>query len=127
MAWNVPYRPSQTPPAALERWQERRHQVGARIRELRIAQNLTQEALGLEAGMDRKMVIGVEWGKKSIAYERLWDIAEVLGVDVRDLFSPPSGPPTIDPNRRGRDQSSTKNRLSVDPYQGKSGGDGTLP
>jgi hypothetical protein len=32
------------------------------------------------------MIIGIEWGRKSIAYERLWDIAEVLGVGVDDLF-----------------------------------------
>jgi hypothetical protein len=32
------------------------------------------------------MLIGIEWGRKSIAYERLWDIADVLGVDVGDLL-----------------------------------------
>jgi hypothetical protein len=35
------------------------------------------------------MVIGIEWGRKSVAYERLWDIAGVLGVDVVDLILPP--------------------------------------
>lgn len=38
------------------------------------------------------MIIGIEWGRKSIAYERLWDIAEVLGVDIGELFTPPSQP-----------------------------------
>lgn len=112
----MPTRPSQTSPARLERWQERRKQVGARIRELRIEQQLTQEALGLESGLTRVMIIGIEWGKRSVAYERLWDIAEVLGVDVTELFSVPVSPnPSNTPNRRGRTASNTRTRLSVNP------------
>ena len=55
-------------------------------------------SFALEAGLSRNMVIGIEWGKKSVAYERLWDIADVLGVDVRDLLSDrePSDGPTGD-------------------------------
>lgn len=34
------------------------------------------------------MVIGIEWGRKSVAYERLFDIAEVLGVSVSVLLEP---------------------------------------
>lgn len=48
------------------------------------------------------MIIGIEWGKKSIAYERLWDIADVLGVDLTDFFSDPSNTPSTEPHRRGR-------------------------
>lgn len=115
MALGVPTRPSQITPARLQRWQERRNQVGSRIRKLRIEQELTQEALGLEAGLTRVMIIGIEWGKRSVAYERLWDIADVLGVDVTDFFSASSEAPSREPHRRGRVNSSTKRRLSVDP------------
>jgi transcriptional regulator with XRE-family HTH domain len=90
VAWGVPTRPSQTPVEQLQRWEKRRQQVGARIRELRLLRDLTQESLALEAQLSRNMVIGIEWGRKSVAYERLWDIADVLGVDILDLFSPPS-------------------------------------
>ena len=86
----MPIRPDQTPPERLTRWSERRTQVGARIRDIRQKRNLTQEALGLEAGIGRNMIIGIEWGRKSLAYERLWDIAEVLGVDVCDLLDDPA-------------------------------------
>lgn len=65
----------------------RREQVGSRIREIRVSQGLTQMSLALEAGLSRNMIIGIEWGQKSLAYERLWDIADVLGVDVRDFFT----------------------------------------
>ncbi len=115
MAWGVPIRPSQIPPTRLQHWQERRKQVGSRIRELRIEQELTQEALGLEAGLSRVMIIGIEWGNRSVAYERLWDIAEVLGVDVTEFFSTPSDTPSSEPHRRGRGRSSTRSRLSSDP------------
>ncbi|WP_426999182.1 helix-turn-helix transcriptional regulator [Pseudarthrobacter sp. N5] len=117
VAWGVPTRPKQTSPDRLLRWQERRKRVGSRIREIRLGQGLTQEALGLEAGMDRRTIIRIEWGEISIAYERLWEIADVLGVDVADLFLLPSTPPAIEPHRRGRARSSTRTRLSVDPEE----------
>ncbi|MFF2296538.1 helix-turn-helix domain-containing protein [Arthrobacter sp. NPDC058127] len=88
MTWSVPIRPSQTPDARLEKWTARRTQVGGRIRYLRLERGLSQEALALEAGVSRNMIIGVEWGRKSIAYERLWDLADVLEVDVAELFRP---------------------------------------
>lgn len=86
MAWTVPIRPSQVSDDRLKRWAARRTQVGGRIRQLRLQLGLSQESLALEAGLSRNMIIGIEWGRKSIAYERLWDIAEVLGVDVNDLL-----------------------------------------
>jgi transcriptional regulator with XRE-family HTH domain len=90
-------------------------QVGARIREIRISQELSQEALGLEAGLSRNMIIGIEWGRRSIAYERLWDIADVLRVDLLDLFVAASSTPTSEPQRRGRVRSSTGTRRSAGP------------
>jgi transcriptional regulator with XRE-family HTH domain len=97
----VPIRPAQTPEAQQQRWAELRSQIGGRIRELRIAGRLTQESLALEAGMSRNMVIGLEWGRKSVAYERLWDIAGALGVEVEELLKPPVGSPRFEPYRGG--------------------------
>lgn len=48
------------------------------------------------------MVIGIEWGRRSVAYERLWDIADVLGVDLLDLFTSPPDAPAAEPQRKGR-------------------------
>lgn len=76
--------------------------VGARIRELRLEQGLSQEALALESGLSRNMIIGIEWGKKSVAYERLWDIADVLEVPVTDLLLPPDSSAKNMPYRGGR-------------------------
>ncbi|MDI3194255.1 helix-turn-helix transcriptional regulator [Pseudarthrobacter sp. AL07] len=76
--------------------------VGARIRELRLEQALSQEALALESGLSRNMIIGIEWGRKSVAYERLWDIAGVLGCNVAELLTAADRPPSSSPYRGGR-------------------------
>lgn len=83
-------------------WEARRKAVGARIRELRLERNLTQEELGNAAGMDRKMVLYIELGQRSLGYERLWDIAAVLGVEIVDLFVPPVSMPERIIYRGGR-------------------------
>lgn len=82
----VPTRPSQTDPEQLESWQEIRHQVGLRIRKLRLDQGLTQEALALEAKISRNQLVEVEHGRRSLLYERLFDLALVLGVRPSELL-----------------------------------------
>jgi transcriptional regulator with XRE-family HTH domain len=76
--------------------------VGARIRELRLSKDLSQEALALESGLSRNMIIGIEWGRKSVAYERLWDIADVLDIPVSQLLLQPDSTASIAPYRGGR-------------------------
>lgn len=98
----MPVRPSQSSETQIRKWQERRSATGARIRELRLAQDLSQEALALESGLSRNMIIGLEWGRKSLAYERLWDVAEVLGVHVADLLETAAPEPERRPYRGGR-------------------------
>lgn len=98
----MPARPSQATDAQIVRWRERRSATGARIRELRLAQDLSQEALALESGLSRNMIIGIEWGRKSVACERLWDVADVLGVPVAELLTESAAPPERNPYRGGR-------------------------
>ena len=56
-----------------------------------MSQGLTQEALALESGVTRNVLIQVEHGRRGLLYERLYDIAEVLGVDAGELLSPRDG------------------------------------
>lgn len=98
----MPARPSQSTQAQVQKWQARREATGARIRELRLAQDLSQESLALESGLSRNMVIGIEWGRKSVAYERLWDVADVLGVPITELLKPAESIPERKPYRGGR-------------------------
>ncbi|WP_354516814.1 helix-turn-helix transcriptional regulator [Paenarthrobacter sp. 4246] len=98
----MPSRPSQTSDAQLQKWRKRRQATGARIREVRLAQSLSQEALALECGLSRNMIIGIEWGRKSVAYERLWDVADVLGVPLSELLEGSAARPEQSPYRGGR-------------------------
>ena len=65
--------------------------VGATIRELRLQHGMTQEALALTSGVTRNVLIDVEQGKRGLLYERLFDIAEALQVDVGALLEGSDG------------------------------------
>lgn len=95
-------RTDRSTPEQEARWAARRKTVGARIRELRLAAQLTQEALALEAGMSRNQIVYMEWGSRSVTYERLFDIADALDVGVGELFEPPSQVPQHKAYRGGR-------------------------
>ncbi|WP_405472624.1 helix-turn-helix domain-containing protein [Paenarthrobacter ilicis] len=97
----MPTRPSQQTPEQTLKWETRRRTVGAKIRELRLEQNLSQEALALESGLSRNMIIGLEWGRKSVAYERLWDIADVLQVPIMQLLAEPTSEVVSAPYKGG--------------------------
>lgn len=71
-----------------DRWAQVRRDVGLRIREARLAAGLTQEALALESGLSRNVLIELEWGRRSVLFERLYDLARALGIDVALLVSP---------------------------------------
>ena len=73
-------------PERAAQWAQRRRAVGRRIRSLRLERGLTQEALALESGVTRNVLIHVEHGKRGLLFERLYDIAEVLGVPASDLL-----------------------------------------
>jgi DNA-binding XRE family transcriptional regulator len=83
----VPTRPSQNNPERVVVWENRRRQVGHRIRTLRIQQGLTQEALALKSGVTRNVLIDVEHGRRGLLYERLFDIADALQIPAADLLN----------------------------------------
>ena len=104
----MPIRPDQTDESRQATWAARRRAVGAKIRELRTSQGLTQESLALETGLSRNMVIGIEWGRRSVAYERLFDIATVLNVSVAQLLEAPEELPRRHVYRGGSDKPLSK-------------------
>ncbi len=83
----MPTRPSQTDPHRAEVWARRRLAVGSRIRALRLEAGLTQEQLALTSGVTRNVLIDVEHGKRGLLYERLFDLADGLGVPVVELLA----------------------------------------
>ena len=67
-------------------WERRRHAVGVRIRAVRHDRDMTQEALALASGVTRNVLIDVEHGRRGLLFERLFDIADALGVPVAELL-----------------------------------------
>ena len=64
---------------------------GSRVRELRLARQLSQEELAERAGLHRNYVGGVERGERNIALVNIHRIAEALGVRPGELFEPTRG------------------------------------
>lgn len=82
----MPTRPSQNDPERVAQWERIRSQVGAKIRDERLRQGLTQEQLALSSGVTRNVLIDVEHGRRGLLYERLADIADALAVPPGALF-----------------------------------------
>jgi len=60
--------------------------VGRRLREARIAQGLSQTALGQELGVSFQQIQKYERGLNRIGSSRLWDVSNILGVPVSYFF-----------------------------------------
>jgi transcriptional regulator with XRE-family HTH domain len=60
--------------------------IGLRIKELRKIKKLSQEKLGLEAGIDRTYVASVENGKRNISIENIEKLTLALGVSFEEFF-----------------------------------------
>lgn len=72
---------------SLERDHEIKKRFGARVRELRLARGLSQEALAHEAGLDRTYIGGVERGERNISLVNISKIADALKVHAKDLLA----------------------------------------
>jgi DNA-binding XRE family transcriptional regulator len=82
----MPTRPSQNSPERVAKWEHYRAVIGRNIRDRRIDSGMTQEALALRSGVTRNVLIDVEFGRRGLLYERLFDIADALNIPVEDLF-----------------------------------------
>ena len=65
-------------------------QFGERIRELRQASGMSQEAFALHAGIARSYMSRIERGRAEPRFEALSKLAEALEVTPSALFEPPS-------------------------------------
>ncbi|MGH3624185.1 MAG: helix-turn-helix domain-containing protein [Sciscionella sp.] len=64
----------------------RRQAFGQRLRGIRLRAGLTQEAVARDAGLHRVFYGRVESGTENISIDNVFKIADVLHVDVGDLF-----------------------------------------
>jgi transcriptional regulator with XRE-family HTH domain len=67
--------------------------LGFRVRERRLAMNLTQEALGEKCGLHRTFVGSVERGERNVAVLSLRKIAKALRVTPAALLNDPEPTP----------------------------------
>ena len=65
---------------------------GLRLRELRRARQVSQEALADEAGLDRTYVSSVERGHRNISLVNIYRLAHALGVEPAELLRKPASP-----------------------------------
>ena len=66
--------------------------VGANVRRLRVAADLSQAALATDAGVSRRTIINLEAGEANVGLSALDDIAAALGATFVDLVAAPSAP-----------------------------------
>lgn len=59
---------------------------GQRVRELRAAKGLSQEALALACDLDRTYIGGIERGERNVSLLNIQKIATALGVPLKELF-----------------------------------------
>lgn len=59
---------------------------GARVRQLRKEQGLSQEKFSLQIEMDRTYLASVEKGKRNISLENISKIAKGLNITLEELF-----------------------------------------
>jgi transcriptional regulator with XRE-family HTH domain len=79
--------------------------IGSRVRELRVEQGLSLDALAMKSRVSRSMIWGVERGQKSPTAVVLDKLAAALGVSLGSLFDGPAiGPDAGEPVMRQRNQ-----------------------
>lgn len=61
--------------------------LGKRIREIRKAKKMSQEELAYQSKTDYSYLNEIEAGKRNPSVKRINEIAKVLGVSIKELFS----------------------------------------
>ena len=61
-------------------------QFGLQVRDLRLAQELSQEDLAELSGLHRTYIGGVERGERNVGLRNILKLASALGVPVAHLF-----------------------------------------
>lgn len=77
--------------------------VAWNLRRNRVRQNLSQEKLAFDSGIDRSYLGGLERGEENPTVDLLDRIAKTLGVPLAELFKQPApGASSPKPLRAGR-------------------------
>jgi DNA-binding XRE family transcriptional regulator len=61
--------------------------LGSRLREIRESRGMTQTAVARQADLSRSFYAQVEYARQAISVDRAFAIANVLGVEMSELFT----------------------------------------
>jgi len=61
---------------------------GAKVRKLRLARGLSQEAFADICGLHRTYIGAIERGERNVSLENIEKIAKALGISIAALFGP---------------------------------------
>ena len=67
--------------------QQARNALGSRLREIRESRGMTQTAVARQAGLSRSYYAQVEHARQAISVDRAFALANVLGVEMTELFT----------------------------------------
>lgn len=67
--------------------QQARIALGSRLREIRESRGMTQTAVARQAGLSRSYYAQVEHARQAISVDRAFALANVLGVEMAELFT----------------------------------------
>lgn len=81
---------------------ESRRLIALNLKRIRLSQRLSQEALALDAGVDRTYVSGLERGLRNPSVDILDRLAKRLSVKTGAFFAELSREPKLNPLPRGR-------------------------
>ncbi len=59
---------------------------GNQVKKIRLEKGLSQEALALEADLDRTYIPSIEKGKRNVSLEVIYKLAKALNIDIADFF-----------------------------------------
>ena len=62
-------------------------QIGKRIKEIRLSQNLSQEECAFNANLNRTYFGSVERGERNISMVNLYKICSSLNISLKDFFN----------------------------------------
>jgi len=63
-----------------------RKKFGTRLRDIRKAANLSQEALGFKASIHRTYIGAVERGEQNVSLDNIYKLSKALKVEPKELF-----------------------------------------
>ena len=64
-----------------------RNALGSRLREIRESRGMTQTAVARQAGLSRSYYAQIEHARQAISVDRAFALANVLGVEMAELFT----------------------------------------